>query len=47
MKCFVWRVPLATDRFTDGTSKFEFVRDELRNKKILRQGWGVENLRNG
>ncbi|MBQ6296294.1 MAG: hypothetical protein IJK81_01115 [Selenomonadaceae bacterium] len=47
MKCFVWRVPYSTDRFTDGTSMFEFVRDELLNKKILRQGWGVEDLRNG
>lgn len=47
MNCFVWRVPYSTDRFTDGTSKFEFVRDELLGKKILRQGWGVEDLRNG
>lgn len=47
MKYFVWRVPYSTDRFTDGTSMFEFVRDELLNKKILRQGWGVEDLRKG
>ncbi len=47
MKCFVWRVPLPEDIFSDGTSKFEFVRDELLNKKILRQGWGVEDLRKG
>ncbi len=47
MKCIVWRVPLATDYFTDGTSKFEFVRNELLNEKILRQGWGVEDLRKG
>lgn len=47
MKCFVWRVPYSTDRFADGTSKFEFVRDELLNNKILRQGWGVEDLRKG
>lgn len=47
MKCFVWRVPWSEDIFHDGTSKFEFVRDELLGKKILRQGWGVEDLRNG
>lgn len=47
MKCFVWRVPLATDHFTDGTSKFEFVRSELLDKNHLRQGWGVEDLRKG
>ena len=39
MECFVWRVPLlAEDFFTGGMSKFEFVRDELLSKKILRQG---------
>lgn len=47
MKCFVWRVPWSEDIFPDGTSKFEFVRNELLGKKILRQGWGVEDLRNG
>ena len=47
MNCFVWRVPYATDRFTNGTSKFEFIRNELLGKKILRQGWGIEDLRNG
>lgn len=26
---------------------FEFIRNELLNKKILRQGWGVEDLQNG
>jgi len=45
MECFVWRVPLlAEDFFTGGMSKFEFVRDELISKKILRQGWGFRSL---
>ena len=44
MSCFVWRFPLAEDFFTNGMSKFAFVRDELLNKKILRQGWGFEDL---
>ena len=47
MNCFVWRVPLPEDFFYDGMSKFEFVRDELLSKKILRQGWGIEDLRSG
>ena len=47
MNCFVWRVPYATDRFTNSTSKFEFIRNELLGKKILRQGWGIEDLRKG
>lgn len=40
-------VPWLEDIFPDGNSKFEFVRNELLNNKILRQGWGVEDLRNG
>ena len=47
MGCFVWRVPLPEDFFNNGMSKFGFVRDELLNKKILRQGWGIEDLRKG
>ena len=47
MDCFVWRVPTPEDFFTNGMSKFGFIRDELLNKKILRQGWGFEDLRRG
>lgn len=47
MGCFVWRVPLPEDYFIDGSWKFEFVRNELFGKHILRQGWGIEDLRKG
>lgn len=47
MNCFVWRVPRPNEYFSDRSWKFKFVRDELINNHILRQGWGIEDLRKG
>ena len=47
MNCFIWRVPRPDEYFSDGNRKFKFVRDELINNHILRQGWGIEDLRKG
>ena len=47
MNCIVWRVPRTWEYFEDGVWKYEFVRDELLNEKILRQGWGIEDLSKG
>ena len=45
--CFISRVPRLLDYFADGTWQFKFVRDELLEKNILRQSWGIEDLRKG
>lgn len=45
--CFISRVPRLLDYFADGTWQFKFVRDELLEKNILRQGWSIEDLRKG
>ncbi len=47
MNCFVWRVPRPDEYFPDGSWEFKFVRDELIENHILRQGWGIEDLRKG
>ena len=40
-------MPRSDEYFSDGSWKFKFVRGELINNRILRQGWGIEDLRKG